>query len=139
MTLVEQLAFASKRMKKAGASKKAAEDSGNVPEKRVEDMTLDEQLAYSAKRLKKGKGSRPASPIKEKEMEVIVEETNDEDIPDRSAIDQTVDSFCTDDSMIGMSVADSVILPSKDEDVKNRMTTIMEDDLESRQTTMQDS
>lgn len=87
MTLVEQLAFASKRMKKAGASKKAAEDSGNVPEKRVEDMTLDEQLAYSAKRLKKGKGSRPASPIKEKEMEVIVEETNDEDIPDRSAID----------------------------------------------------
>lgn len=53
MTLVEQLAYASSRMKKSGSSKKAAEESGNVPEKKLEDMTLDEQLAYSAARLKK--------------------------------------------------------------------------------------
>ena len=61
-----------------------------------------------------------------------MEETRDEDMPDRSAMDYTVDSFRTDDSMIGMSVADSVILPPKDQDEKNRMTTIVEDDLESR-------
>lgn len=69
-------------------------------------------------------------------MEVIMEETRDEDMPDRSAMDYTVDSFRTDDSMIGMSVADSVILPPKDQDEKNRMTTIVEDDLESRQTSV---
>lgn len=33
-------------MKPAGSSKAKAEASGNVPEKKLEDMTLDEQLAY---------------------------------------------------------------------------------------------
>ena len=49
-------------MKKAGAAKEAAVESGNVPEKRLEDMTLEEQLAYSASRLKKAGASKDAAP-----------------------------------------------------------------------------
>ena len=67
-------------MKKAGASKEAAVESGNVPEKRLEDMTLEEQLAYSASRLKKAGASKdtaeakPAAAPEKKLEDVTLEE-----------------------------------------------------------------
>ena len=92
MTLAEQMAYQSARLKKRDPP--AEVEKPAEPEKKLEDMTLAEQMAYQSARLKKKDPPAEPKPVEEEKKAPAPEENKFED------------SFMTDDSMLEMSRVD---------------------------------